>query len=311
MTIDWFSILEGVVRLLAIVSVGSFIGVLIDESGILNKVNFLLKPIMTASGISATSASAVVTAFGSPRVANVMIAGACDKEEIKEKEMIRTAMIISFPAMLLHMRITAFILIPLLGWAGVAYIAMQFGAGLLTATFASLFFREKRDDLIETTSENVNKKIKKSGTIFNRAFERSKKIILRIIKITVPCYIIVSILDNFGVFKKITLLLPTFLTNFLSAESMAVIGTHFSSIHLAASAASASLKEGSMTTVQVFVTLTIGYVLTVPIRVLRHTLPAALGIFPKKSGLIIVSLSQIIRIVFAVTVIVITIICYQ
>lgn len=311
MSIDLMHLFEGILRLLIIVSMGSFLGIMLDESGLLNRVQFLLKPLMKVAGISATSASAVVAAFGSARVANTMIATACDNGEITQREMIRTAMIISFPAVLLHMRINAFILIPLLGWAGISYIGMQFCAGLVTAIAASLFFREIKDDSYDSDTIFKESKKVKEGTLFKRSYLRSRKIVLRIIKITVPCYIIVFILENLGIFKKITLILPSFVSNFLSAESMTIIGTHFSSVHMAASAASAALKEGSLTNVQVFITLTIGYLLTIPIRVIKHTLPAALGIFPKKSGLIIVSLSQSIRIVVAISIIIATLIWYK
>jgi len=304
----FLELLSLIVRMIIMISFGIFIGTLIESFKLEKKLSFLIKPIVKYTPFSTLGATSFVTSFLSPRAANIMISSAHEEGRISEKEMILIALTNSLGALFAHLKVTTFIIIPLLGIVGVAYISVQLLGAILTTCIALVvlgFIKRERVEGVETLA--VNTTIKRVS--FKKLLiDRNKKILLRVLRVSVPLYTIIFFVNYYGFFDSLATHLPLAASTILPPESIAIIAVHFTGVMQSASTASLAINSGSISEIQVFITLLIGYILSTPLRAVRHTLPSALGIFPKKSGLYIVIAIQSIKILVALVVITLTLI---
>lgn len=305
----WFDrILPGIARILIYVSLGVFVGSLLNSLGWLRHFSFLSTPFRKTSHLPPQCCTAFVTAFASPRAANGILAGAFEQKLITRNQMIVGAVGNTFPNTLAHLRVMAFAIIPLAGYAGAAYVGFQLMAGVGCSFVALLFGRFficAEDSLLECVGKVESTVVFRVA--LGKAFKHTKRILRRVVIITLPLYILVVYLDQMGVFTKMTEALPQVLTDVLPPASVAVLVGHMTNIVTAASTASELLKSQALNAPQLFLTFLVGYGLTVPIRAMRHSIPAAVGIFPPKAGMMIVVISSGLRLVFTVVAIIITI----
>lgn len=297
-----YDIVTGVLRLAVLVSVGVFAGSILETTGWVRKVGVFVSPFTKWAKLPPTCASAFVTAFFSPRAANSMLAGAYSDNRLRREEMITGAIVNTFPNTLCHLRILAFAVIPLLGGVGLAYVGFQLGTAL-TITLISLIaarFISRGNTLngsVSAVPESPSAGEESWKSAFTRAARRTRRILFRVMLITVPLYIAVAVLDHTGVLRQAATSMPEPLKSILPPASITVIAGHMSSVMNAAGIAVEFLHSQTLTPIEVLMTLVAGYVLSVPIRTLRHAMPAALGIFPVREGFIIVVISQCARVV--------------
>ncbi len=299
-------IVPGIIRILTYVSIGVFVGSLLNSMGWLQKLSFLATPFSRIGGLPPQCCTAFVTAFASPRAANGVLSGAFDQKLITRNEMIIGALANTFPNTLAHIRVLAFAVIPLVGYAGLAYVLFQIAVGLgctLSALlFGRLFIKGSSSNCTASKSSETRVPFRDA---MQKAYKHVKRVLRRILIITVPLFILISYLDHFGLFASLANKLPSSLTNILPPASIAVLVGHMTNIMTAASVASELIKSQTLTTVQVFLTFLIGYAITIPIRAAKHSIPAAVGVFPAKDGMIIVLLSSGLRLFFTTIAIVI------
>ena len=301
-------IIPGIVRLLICVSIGVFVGSLLDSMGWLRQLSFLAAPLRRVGGLPPQCYTAFITAFASPRAANGILSGAYDQELISRRQMIAGALVNTFPNSLSHVRIMAFAIIPLAGYAGAAYVCFQMLVGVgcsLAAVVGVRIFVGAGGEAGEEGEVSCSKLGFREAV--RKAYKHARKVLLRIVVVTVPLYIVVSYLDKMGVFAAMADKLPPSLSAVLPPAALAILVGHMTNILTAASAASELLQSQTMGAAQVFLTFLIGYGLTIPIRAVRHSIPAAVGVFPAKDGLTIVLLSSGLRLFFTVVAIVLTI----
>jgi len=184
----------------------------------------------------------------------------------------------------------------------IKYIIVQIIGAFFTTIIAIMFLRKNINnrDNKKPILQRRDERNKQSRGFLHILISRNKEILFRVLIITVPLYIFIYFLNYNGFFRYISNNLPNGLGRFMLPESVVIVGLHFSGILSAASAASLTIKEGILTENQVLVTLLCGYVITLPVRAVRHVLPLYLGIFPGKTGLYIIAISQSIRIVIAI-----------
>ncbi len=303
---DVITLLISLFKLALMISIGVFIGTIFERINLQNRLAFILKPLSKFTGLSSLGCTAFVTAFASPRAANTILASSCDEGLISKREMILSALANSTAAVFVHLRVSSFVLLPLLGKVGLAYIGVQIIGAFIT-TILALLILNKNSSVCDINKDiKLTPTNKKHKTLWQVFFKRNKTILLRVLIITVPLYSIIYFLNINGYLALTTSILPDNLKSILRPESMVIIGVHFSGIMPAVSAASLALRDGVLSQTQVFITLLVGYIFTTPVRAIRHTLPSALGIFPGKTGLYIVTISQIIKIIVAIIAILIT-----
>jgi len=294
-------ILPGVLRLLGSVVLGVLIGSLLENLGLMRWGAFLARPFVRLGRMPEVWGSSFLVAFASPRAANAMLSDAAAAGTISRRCLVAGAVANTLPAVLVHVRVLAFVLIPLLGPAGVAYVGFQLTAGL-ACTLAALIGSRLRGACGSGSGGPLlaGGRVER-GTLreaLQRALHRLRRMILRVLLITVPLFVLVVSLDALGVFRRLADLLPEALRSVFSPSVLVVVAAHLSSVMNAAGAASGFLQSGEMTGLTLFLTLVGGYVLSAPVRALRHSIPSALGIFPGRTGLRIVGISVGVRLAF-------------
>lgn len=301
-------IIPGIVRILIYVSIGVFVGSMLNSLGWISRLSFLAVPFLRTSGLPPQCCTAFVTAFASPRAANGILSGAFDQNVITKQQMIAGALANTLPNTLSHIRVLAFAIIPLVGYAGIAYVMFQMIIGIsctLTALLVGRMFI--RTSNTSCNNEDVPETVLPFSKAVIKAYKHVRRVLKRIFLITVPLYIFITYLDYFGVFSHIANKLPDALTSILPPASVAVLIGHMTNIITAASVASELMKSQTLSSQQVFLTFLIGYAITIPIRATRHSIPAAVGVFPAKDGMVIVLLASGMRLAFTVLAIIITI----
>lgn len=296
------NLIPGTLKLLLFICVGVFTGCLLEHSGLGKKLSVLGRPFSRWSKLPPSCASAFAMAFVSPRAANAMLAGAATDGQISRNQMICGAIANTFPNTFLHLRTMMFVVVPLLGISGLAYIGFQILSGLCCTLIIVLYARFKFRSNAENTSGGnpIVKPPLSKKDILNKAWTRTKKIMRRVFMITVPLYVVIGFIDHLGIFQALSSRMPETFNKAIAPAAISVLAAHMSSIMNAASAASSLLKSGTLSQMDVFITLLAGYILSVPMRMTRHSIPSALGIFPGKSGFQIVFIQQGLRLALAV-----------
>ena len=292
-----------IVRLLTVVAAGVMAGTLLEATGVMKRVAYISGPMLKLGKLSPVCGTAFVTAFASPRAANSILASAYSEQSLSRRELISGALVNLFPGSLTHLRVLAFVLIPLLGVAGVAYVLFQIITGFicaLTALIASSLLAggSKQSTFAGTKNSGEEEQKKSLRDALKEGWKRARKMLIRVICITVPIYVAVAVLEQYGVFSSLTEYLPQSMTHILPPAGITVVAAHLSSVINAAGVASELLGTGTLSSAQVFLTLVCGYVLSMPIRVMRHTIPAAVGIYPYREALLIVIAGQSLRLFF-------------
>ncbi len=314
---DWTDLLstvaKGWLRLTASVAIGITIGGLLEFSGWLNSLAKVLPPSDRQRSLPAVCTSSFIMALASPRSANSLLASWHIDGLLSRRSLILGGISHTLPASSVHFRSTAFIIIPLLGAAGLGYVLFQFlvnGLCFASALLLGRFWKE--DSRFSGTPPKgqpadlgkipaVNKQ--SAADLYKLLRRRFVRIYARVMMISFPIYILVTILFRYGVFNRLNRFLP--LDRLLPAAGLGIISAHLGGVLNAVAAARPFLEEGLLSGLQVFTALIIGYVISLPLRTLRHVLPSALGIFPGKTGLYIVAYTQGFKMLCAVGIILI------
>jgi hypothetical protein len=92
--------------------------------------------------------------------------------------------------------------------------------------------------------------------------------------------------------------IPSKLQTVLSPEIIAIMGSKMGGLVSSATVAARMRHNGNVTTPQILIAFMAANLIAIPFNALRRNLPTALGIFPKKDGLWIVTITQGLRFLF-------------
>ncbi|MFA5316356.1 MAG: hypothetical protein WC369_02925, partial [Dehalococcoidales bacterium] len=181
------------VRALPFMILGVIAAELIINLGFVSKVSLIARPITRFSHLKQECGMSFLMAFGSPTAANAMLAQYREKGLISKKEMFLASLINSFPSILLHWRSMIPVLVPLLGMIGLAYFFILVLIGtiktllLMIVSRFMLPARPAQQLSLETKPRPPFKEALKLS------LKSSRKVIKRLVVITVPVLIIISI----------------------------------------------------------------------------------------------------------------------
>ncbi len=289
--------LARLLRVLVYLSVGLLIGQVVESLGWTARLARLVRPLTRWGRLKPESGAAFVSGFISGIVSNTMLMGFYQDGKIERKELILTYLVNNgAPIFLVHLPTTFFIVVSLAGEAGLVYIAISAAAALLRSAFALALSRAvltHSDASGTVVIEGESAPTPLSKSVWSKFRERFPRIVLY----TVPIYILVFVVNEWGVFdflKKFTA--EHVPGDFFPVEKAGVIvfslAAEFSS---GMAAAGALLDAGTLTVKQTAVALIVGTVLSTPIRAVRHQLPTHSGIFTPGLALELLTLSQCLR----------------
>ena len=304
-----YSVLPKVYTLALYVSIGILVGWLLEITGMVQRIGRIAAPLMRRTQLPTICITSFATAFASPKAANGMLSAAEAHGEISRRSAIIGGMANSFPSGLMHLRMAGPILITTLGAAGLAYVSFAIFNStvvLVVAIVLARFWHDTQPD--PPPQENANpddkraaeektKKPKLTGSAL--LWSRWRQLVPRVIMIAIPVYTLLAWLKQAGAFKAISRQMPPALEAALPPASLAVIVMQMSSTMRAAPLAREFLDSGELTAATVFFALVTGYLLSLPVRVLRRNLPGAISLYRGRIGIWITLLSQGTRFVVA------------
>ena len=272
-----------------------------------SKIAWLAKPFTRLGRLHDECGVSFITAIGSPSAANSMLMNLYYNKTIEKKEMYVAVLSNTFPAILMHWRSMLPTLIPILGSTGLLYFCVLLCEGLLRTLVVLLAGRfilkgVQHGDIF--SQQEVEDDHVKGWDLLKQSFHSSKRLIKRILLITVPVTLLVYVLVPLGVFDMMAEHLQG-VTKFFPVppEGISIIAANFGQSLAAYTVAGSLLNTGVMTGKFIIISLLSAQVLASIINIFRYSASYYIGIFGHKIGLELMSLSVGLRILTMVTMI--------
>lgn len=300
----WPSLIWPLIRLIFFISIGLLVANFIESLNWTGKIAALARPLIRFGNLSETAGASFSMALFSGVSANTMLSEAYEKKTISKKELILSNLFNSLPTYFLHLPTVFFITAPLIKGAAIIYVGLTFGAAIFRTVSIVVLSRFFLPSVRKTTPQDVEStdmqstKIDWKGT-FAKSWKRFKKRIRKIIRYTVPIYILVFLMHRVGMLAVIEKGMADYLSflPWLTPQSMGIITLHITAEFTAGLAvAGAFLQEGSMNYREVVLALLVGNVLSSPVRAIRHQFPYYAGIFQPKMAVELIIYNQLFRI---------------
>jgi len=300
----WSSLIWPLIRLLCFISVGLLVATFIESLNWTSKIATLARPLIKIGNLSDTAGASFSMALFSGISANTMLAEAYEKKQINKKELILSNLFNSLPTYFLHLPTVFFITAPLIKGAAFIYVGLTFGAAIFRTVSIVILSRYLLAPQEQTTLDDGSKTNKEGKGIdwkgaLDKSLKRFKKRIRKIVRFTVPIYILIFLMHRTGIFNNLERVMADYLSflPWLTPQSMGIITLHIAAEFTAGlAAAGALLQEGSMTYREVILALLVGNILSSPIRAIRHQFPYYAGIFQPKMATELIIYNQIFRV---------------
>ena len=299
-------VIPGVLRLTLFMSLGILLGYVMEVFGIIRRLARLARPVISWANLPPVCAASFVTALASQKAAGAMLSAAYTNSEITRGTLVLGAVANTFPSALMHLRVAAPVLVATLGFAGGAYVVFTVAnaAVVLGIVLVAGHFRHAAaSGPLKSSAEPVPREKSLPQYGWQGAWQRWKRLLPRVLLLAVPVYTLAAVLTETGVFKAAARGLPRQLAEVLPPEAITVIVVQMGSTVQAAPVAKSFLDAGTLGPLTLFFVLVTGYVVSLPGRVLRRSLPATLSVFPGRNGFYVIALSQGARWLVALTVV--------
>jgi len=293
----WKRLIWPLIRLTAFISLGLFAAQFIEGMGWTDRLAVMARPFMRWGRLSEQMGAVFTTAFVSGTASLSMLMSFHQEGRLNRKEMTLSVLLNTFPSFFLHLPTTFFILLPLVGKAGVVYLLLTFGAALLrlftAVTFTHFVFPESPKNYHAGASRRKNRR-----ELLRETGKKFKSRLTNILMIILPVYMIIVIISDMGFFLWLKKSLAHGISSTLiPMEALSVVVfslvAEFTSGY---AAAGALLKAGALNVVQTVLALLLGNIIAAPVRALRHQMPYYMGIFSPGMGIYLMLASQVFRI---------------
>ena len=303
----WHQLGWPLIRLILFISIGLLVANLIEMTGWTRRMAVLARPLIRFGKLSDITGAAFSMAFISGVSANSMLAEAHDQHKISKKELVLANLFNSLPTYFLHLPTTFFITVPLIKGAAIIYISLTFGAALLRTLFITCISRM----LLHAPGEISDQSQKNEGNkrtfreAIQKSWKRFRKRINKIIRFTVPIYVLFFAFNRMGVFTSLEQFMGNTLPflSWLSPQALSIVALHVAAEFTAGlAAAGALLQDGTLGEREVVLALLVGNILSSPVRAIRHQLPYYAGIFRPALAVQLILFSQSFRLVSIIVV---------
>jgi len=304
----WAGLFYPLLRLIFFISVGLFVGNLIESLHWTRYAAKLADPLARRARLKDVSAASFSMAFFSGITANTMLAEAHDKGEISDRELILSNLFNSLPTYFLHLPTIFFIAAPFIGSAAAVYVGLTAFAAILRTVAITFAGRHLLPPLPEgclpCVLDEMDKKRVKSSAL-QKTWKRFIKRMPKIIYITAPIYTLFFFLREFGVFEWLQNLMAgqAGIFSFLPPEALGIVAFHMAAEFTAGlAAAGALIADSTLTQTQVVLALLLGNIVSSPMRAFRHQFPYYAGIFKPRMAMKLIVHNQVLRAVSIVLV---------
>jgi len=293
----WERVIWPLMKLTGFISIGLFIGLMVEGMGWTERLAFMARPFMRWGHLSHQMGAVFTTAFFSGTASLSMLMSFHQEGSINRKEITLSVLMNTFPSFFLHLPTTFFVILPLTGKAGAIYLLLTFGAAILRLaailTCTHFILPESPGHSHEKTSE-----VRDWKKLFRETAKKCMSRLANILMIVLPVYLIVALISDMGFFLWLRKSLALGISSaFIPVEAMSIVifslVAEFTSGY---AAAGAMLDAGTLDTFQTVLALLLGNIIAAPVRALRHQLPYYMGIFSPGLGVYLMLASQGFRI---------------
>ena len=295
------------VRLIATMGVGLLTASLLESLHWTRFVAKLAAPLARAGHLREISSASFAMAFFSPSASNSLLAEAYARGELPRGELVLANLFNSSPAFFVHLPTLFALVFSFLGPVAFAYVGLILAASILRTFCTLLLGRIFLPMPDKDSAVCLNKNEANCGwrEIVKSTLNRFKKRILKLLKFTIPIYILFFTIQQAGLFAVAEHWLAGYAGGlvFLNAKSLSIIAMHLMGEQGAALSAAASIAaSGGLTKPEIIMALLVGSILSAPMRAVRHQFPSYAGYFTPSLALQLVFASQVCRAVSLVCV---------
>ncbi|WP_319470080.1 hypothetical protein [uncultured Pseudodesulfovibrio sp.] len=297
----WNGLVWPLIRLTFFISVGLFVGNLIESLHWTRYAAKLAEPLARRARLKDVSAASFSMAFFSGVTANTMLSEAHDKGTISDRELIFSNLFNSLPTYFLHLPTIFFIAAPFIGSAAAVYVGLTaFAAVLRTGaiTLAGHYMLPPLPEGCLPCRLDEAEKKRDTSSAFKKTWKRFKKRLPKVIYLTAPIYTLFFILKQLGMFGWLQGLMAgnVGFFSFLPPEALGIVAFHMAAEFTAGlAAAGALIADSGLTEAQVVLALMLGNVLSSPMRAFRHQFPYYAGIFKPRMAMKLIVCNQVLR----------------
>jgi hypothetical protein len=293
----WHRVLWPLVRLSFFISLGLFGALVIEGAGWTHRLTILARPFMRWGHLSHEIGSAFTASFLSGTASLAMLAAFLRDGAMKRRDVVVAVLLDTFPSYFLHLPTTFFVILPLIGRAGIVYLLVTLGAALLRfgAVLVYTHFALPRQEI------SPGRPLERHGwkSLLQQAAKRLSARLTRILLIVAPVYLLMLLLSERGFFEWLrTVLALEVGSRLLPVEGLSVVLLSLmAEVTSGYAAAGAMLESGTLTVSQTVLALVLGQIIGSPLRALRHQLPYYMGIFSPGMGICLIAASQCFRVI--------------
>ncbi len=297
----WNGLAWPLLRLTAYISIGLFVGNLIEALNWTQLMGKVAAPLARIGRLRDISGASFATAFFSGVSANTILAEAYEQKKLSTKELIFSNLFNSLPTYFLHLPTILMIAVPFIGSAALLYVGLTAFAALLRTVFIILLGHLLLPPIPEGCVPCLLEKSSTSNKFqaaLSKTWKRFKKRLPKILKITVPVYIVFFFFKQYGVFDWLehTVAGQVNVLTWLPPQAISIVIFHLSSEITAGLAAAGSLLgDGQLHVQQIVLALLLGNILSSPMRAIRHQFPYYAGIFRPKLAITLIACNQSLR----------------
>ena len=130
----YVKLVKPVLRLSLAIGVGLLLGIFIENANLTARLGRVFAPFLRFGHLKEPSAVAFTTAFFSAVAASTVLMNAYQDRVISRRELMISALTLTFPAFFAHLPSMFFIITPLVGVLGMYYLAILLGGDILRTT---------------------------------------------------------------------------------------------------------------------------------------------------------------------------------
>ena len=285
-------------RLLFYMGIGLLVGMVLESLNWAARLGAWAGPLLRWGHLKGECGAAFTGAFFSGILANTMLMNLYQEGILSRREMIYAYLInTGLPVFLLHLPTTFFIILPLTREAGLIYLGLGLAAALLR-TLGMLAYSRLRLPAPAWYTAAPPVLPSERLPFIKDIWQKFRSRFSRIVLYTLPIYVFIFLLSEKGFFLWLREGAARWVAlSFLPVEAASVVifsvAAEFTS---GMAAAGALLDAGALTVPQTVIALMLGSMVATPIRALRHQLPSHAGIFSPGLGGELLVLSQTLRI---------------
>lgn len=296
--IIWSGLVKPLARLLISMSAGILIANTLEALAWERVMARLAAPLVRLAHMGQAAGASFVTSFFSVHSASNLLTSAYAEKRISKKELVLSNLFNSMPAYLVHLPSVAAVAIAFMGRWGVLYITLGFSAALLRTLGTALVGHLILPAPACTRDCLPPPKKKTAREIRDKIFGSFRKRLLKVLKFTIPIYVIFFHIQYLGGFAAIQSFMTEHVSmlSFLKPEAMGVVALSLATETSASmSAGAVLLHSGAFSGADIVIAMLVGNILSSPVRAFRHQLPIYAGYFPAGVAMLLVVCNQCVR----------------